>query len=94
MCVGGWLLVNTVVLTEPDDRKTPGEPLFFLCFAVAYSLVWWRALPGLRTDEKGSALEMIAFTWQVVLVAFQLFWLAAMLMILITPLFCDPYPLQ
>jgi hypothetical protein len=94
VCVGGWLLVNTVVLAEPYDRKTPDEPLLFLGFVIAHSLVWWRALPGLRAVEEGSTLEMIAFTWQVALVAFQLVWLGIMLLILAAPLFYEPYSFQ
>ena len=92
-CVGGWLLINTVVLTEPYDSRTPSEPLFFLGFVVSHSLVWWRALPGLSpVKNQSSTLGMIAFTWQVGLVAFQIIWLAIMLVVLNASLYYKPYP--
>ena len=86
--VGGWLLVSAWVLEVPYKEKIPDEPLFFLSFFVAHGLLWWKALPGLKASEKkGSWLEIIAFSWQVGLVAFQLLWLGLILLCLSAPSF-------
>jgi len=89
--VGGWLLVAVWILDVPYNEKTPDEPLFFLSFFVAHGLLWWKALPGLKASEKeGSWLEIIAFSWQVGLVAFQLLWLGLLLLCLSAPFFYNP----
>jgi len=89
--VGGWLLVSNWILEAPYNQKTPDEPLFFLSFAVAHGLLWWKALPGLHTVRKeGSWVEMLAFVWMVGLVIFQLLWLGLMSVLLAAPFFYNP----
>jgi hypothetical protein len=79
------------VLEAPYNQKTPSGSLFFISLAVAHATIWWKAIPGLKAVEKGASwVEMLAFAWLVVLVAFQLIWLAIML-IMLAPVFpCDP----
>lgn len=90
-CVGGWVLISTWVLEVPYDQKTPDEPLVFLSFIVAYGLMWWKALPDLKATEKDASwLEMLAFVWQVGLVAFQMLWLGIILLMLSAPFFYNP----
>jgi hypothetical protein len=82
-------------MREPYDSKTPDEPLFFLGFVMSYLMVWWQALPGLGPGKnRGSTLEMVAFTWQIGLVVFQFIWLVIMLIIFTAPFFHEPYSLR
>jgi hypothetical protein len=90
-CCGIWLAISAIVLEAPYNQKTPSGPVFFISFAAAYSMIWWKAIPGLKAVETGaSLLEMFAFIWQIVLIAFQLIWLIIMLVLLISPWFYDP----
>jgi hypothetical protein len=89
-CVGGWLMLNAVVLQAPYNQRTPGGPLFFLGFAIAHILLWRKALPGLSAVAIGASwLGTIAFLWQVLLLAFQLIWLGVTLILLAANLFHD-----
>jgi hypothetical protein len=79
------------VLEAPYNQKTPSGFMFFIGFAVAYATIWWKAIPGLKAVEKGTSwAEMLAFTWLVVLVVFQLMWLIIMLIMLAPAFPCDP----
>ena len=90
-CLGNWLAISAAVLEKPYHEKTPDEPLFFLGFAVAHGLLWWRAVPGLKaTETGGSSLEMLAFAWLVRLVAFQLMSLIIELLTLTSVIFYEP----
>lgn len=95
VCVGSWVLVSNWTLEVPYNQKTPDEPAIFLSFIVAYSFIWWKALPGLRaTETESSELQMLAFLWQVVLIAFQMIWLGLMLLLVAAPLFYNPETLN
>ena len=90
-CVGGWIAISAMVLEAPYDQKTPSGPLFSISFAIAYATMWWKAVPGLKAVENGASwFEILAFVWQMVLVAFQFIWLIGTLLAFASPFFYDP----
>ena len=90
-CVGGWLLLGKWALDVPYKQKTPDEPLLFVGFFVAYGLLWWKGVAGLRINPSNSDWSQIAaYCWLCILTLFQLLWLGIVLLMLTAPYFYNP----